>query len=126
MLARAVGHCRENPVGRGRPARGGSTSRRLRGQAFLTQGRVDHAEQELSAALRVAIDLANPPQLWKTHAAVGDLRRAQGRIADARRASGDALSVIDAVADGLTDNKLRETLLHSQRIEEIHRAANAR
>jgi class 3 adenylate cyclase/tetratricopeptide (TPR) repeat protein len=101
-------------------------SRRLRGQAFLTQGRLDHAEQDLSAALRVAIDLANPPQLWKTHAAVGDLRRAQGRIADARRAYGEALSVIDAVADGLTDNKLRETLLHSQRIEEIHRAANTR
>ncbi|HEX6404898.1 MAG TPA: adenylate/guanylate cyclase domain-containing protein [Pseudonocardiaceae bacterium] len=99
-------------------------SRRLRGQAFLAQGRFDHAEQELSTALQLAIDLANPPQLWKTHAAVGDLRRAQGNIEDVRRAYGRALSVIEAMAAGLTDDKLRETLLHSQRVAQVRRAAN--
>jgi class 3 adenylate cyclase/tetratricopeptide (TPR) repeat protein len=100
-------------------------SRRLRGQVFVAQGRIDRAEQELAAALQLGIDLANPPQLWKTHAAVGDLRRARGRIEDARRAYGQALSVIEMVAAGLTDNKLRETLLQSQRVQQIRRAANA-
>jgi|SRR5947209_17278600 len=99
--------------------------RRLRGQAFLAQGRPDHAEPELSTALELAIDLGNPPQLWKAHVAVGDLRRAQGRIEDAQRAYGRALSVIEAMAAGLTDDKLRETLLHSQRVAQVRRAANA-
>jgi class 3 adenylate cyclase/tetratricopeptide (TPR) repeat protein len=99
-------------------------SRRLRGQAFLVQDRPDHAEQELSTALELAMNLANPPQMWKTHAAIGDLWRAQGRIEDARRAYGHALSVIEAVAARLTDSKLRDTLLHSSRVEQVRRAAS--
>ncbi|MGH4025152.1 MAG: ATP-binding protein [Pseudonocardiaceae bacterium] len=100
--------------------------RRLRGQALLAQGRLDDAEQELLAALEAAVDLGNPPQLWKTHAAVGRLRRAQGRPKDARRAYGEALSIIEAVAAGLTDEKLRETLRNSDPVEEIRWAVGAR
>jgi tetratricopeptide (TPR) repeat protein len=100
--------------------------RRLRGQAFLAQGCLDNAEQELFAALQLAIDLANPPQLWKTHAAVGDLRRAQGRTEDARRSYGAALSVIEAMAASLTDAKLRETLRHADPVEQIRCAAQVR
>jgi hypothetical protein len=40
----------------------------------------------------------------------------------AERAYSQALSVIDAVATGLTDNKLRETFLHSHRSKLIRRA----
>jgi tetratricopeptide (TPR) repeat protein len=90
----------------------------------LVQDRPDHAEQELSTALELAMNLANPPQMWKTHAAIGDLWRAQGRIEDARRAYGHALSVIEAVAARLTDSKLRDTLLHSSRVEQVRRAAS--
>ena len=66
-------------------------------------------------------DLANPTQLWRTHAAIGDLRRAQGRTADAQRAYGEALSVIDAVATGLTDQKLREIFLRSDPVAALRR-----
>jgi hypothetical protein len=46
-------------------------------------------------------------------------------IEDAQGAYGQALSVIEMVAAGLTDNKLRETLLQSQRVQQIRRAAHA-
>ncbi len=52
--------------------------RRLRGQVFLAQGKLAEAEKELATALEIAQQIGNPPQLWKTHAALGDLRKAQG------------------------------------------------
>lgn len=100
--------------------------RRLRGQVLMAQGRLDEAEEELTAALDVAAELGNPPQLWKTHAAVGDLRRTQKRTEDADGAYGEALLVIQAVAESLTDAKLRETFLQSEHIQGIRRAAEAR
>jgi class 3 adenylate cyclase/tetratricopeptide (TPR) repeat protein len=99
--------------------------RRLRGQSLLIEGRPDDAETELLAALDVAIELANPPQLWKTYAAVGDLRRAQGRIEDARRAYGEALSVVEAVAASLADERLREALRHSEPVRQMRREVEA-
>ena len=81
--------------------------RRLRGQAHLARGNLDAAEQELTAALLVATELGNPPQRWKTHAAIGDLHAARGRPDDARRAYRAALAVVDRVAAGLTDESVR-------------------
>jgi class 3 adenylate cyclase/tetratricopeptide (TPR) repeat protein len=136
--------CGEHVLGRGEPERAlayadeclqvaeetGSEKyvvkgRRLRGQALIALGRLDDAEQDLSTALEAALALANPPQLWKTHAAVGDLRRSQGRPEDARQSYGDALVVIEAVAAGLTDEKLRQGLRHSAPVEAIRLAAEA-
>jgi class 3 adenylate cyclase/tetratricopeptide (TPR) repeat protein len=97
--------------------------RRLRGQARMAQGRLDEAEHELAAALETAIEVGNPPQLWKTHAAIGELRRAQGRTEEARGAYGEALSIIEGVAGSLTDEQLRETFLQSKHVEGIRRAA---
>jgi tetratricopeptide (TPR) repeat protein len=99
--------------------------RRLRGRALIAMSHLDDAERELSTALEIALALANPPQLWKTHAAMGNLRRAQGRPEDARQSYGDALSVIEAVAAGLTDEKLRQTFLHSPPVEAIRLAVEA-
>ncbi len=97
--------------------------RRLRGQVFLAQGKLVEVEKELAAALKIAEDIGNPPQLWKTHAALGDLRQAQGKPDDARQAYRDALSVIDGVAAGLEDESLRETFLGSDHVQGIRRAA---
>ena len=83
----------------------------LRGQAHLARGNLRNAEQELAIALQVASEVGNTAQLWKTHAAIGDLRAAQCRPDDARLAFQDALAVIDRVAAGLTDELLRMTLL---------------
>ncbi|HEX9641162.1 MAG TPA: tetratricopeptide repeat protein, partial [Candidatus Krumholzibacteria bacterium] len=87
--------------------------RRLRGQALLATGDLAAAERELLPALEIAREIGNPPQLWKTYVALGDLREKQGRAEDARAAYRNAFSVIENVAAALTDESLRETFLTS-------------
>ena len=96
---------------------------RLRGQALLAEGRLDSAEHELNTALEMARQVANPPQLWRTFASLGELRQAQGRAADARRAYGEALAIIDRVANSLTDESLRATFLTSDHVGKVRHAA---
>ena len=97
--------------------------RRLRGQALLAMGRLDDAENELTMARAVASEVGNPPELWRAHAALGELREAQARPDEARGAYRDAWSVIEGVAAQLTDDALRETFLVSPQVQEIRRAA---
>jgi tetratricopeptide (TPR) repeat protein len=97
--------------------------RRLRGQALLAQGRLAEAERELDTALQMALQVGNPPQLWKTYVARGDLRRAQGKAQDAHAAYQAALASIDGVAASLTDALLRETFLNSAHVQHIRHLA---
>jgi class 3 adenylate cyclase/tetratricopeptide (TPR) repeat protein len=97
--------------------------RRLRGQALLAQGHLSEAERELDLALRVAREIGNPPQLWKTRAALGDLRQAQSKPTVARQAYREALGVIDGVAAALTDEALRQTFLGSTEVQRIRERA---
>ena len=97
--------------------------RRLQGQAFLAKGKLAEAEREIATALEVALEVGNPPQLWKTHAALGDLRLAQGQVEAGRKAYQDALAVIDGVAASLTDKSLRKTFLNSDPVKSIRQMA---
>ncbi|MCH8994799.1 MAG: tetratricopeptide repeat protein, partial [Chloroflexi bacterium] len=97
--------------------------RRLRGQALLAQGKLSEAEREFATALEIAQEIGNPPQLWKTHAALGELRQAQGRRDEARQCYRDAIAVIEGVAQGLTEESLRETFLSSDHVQGIRREA---
>jgi class 3 adenylate cyclase/tetratricopeptide (TPR) repeat protein len=101
-------------------------ARRLRGQALMVLGDLEGAEREIILALGVAQKLGNPPQLWMTHAAMGELRRAQGRTEDARGAYGVAISIIEDVGRSLKDKQLRETFLGSKHAEGIRQAAELR
>ncbi len=94
-------------------------ARRLRGQVFLAQGEPATAEQELNIALELAYHIGNPPQLWKTWMALGELRRVEGRGAEAKIAYRSALQIIDSVAASLVDETLRETFLSSRHVGEI-------
>jgi class 3 adenylate cyclase/tetratricopeptide (TPR) repeat protein len=100
--------------------------RRLRGQALLAQGNLNEAEQELMTALKDARQVGNPPQLWQTHVALGDLRHFQGKNDEAYQAYADALSVVDEVASNLKDQSLRDTFLKSGQIQEIRGKAQAK
>jgi hypothetical protein len=71
--------------------------RRLRGQVLLAQGVLGDAGRELGVARKVAQELGNPPQLWKT------------------------LAVIEGVAARLTDIAVGETLLTSEHVRGIRR-----
>jgi len=96
---------------------------RLKGQVFIMQGLIAEAEQELSSALKVALRVGNPTQLWKTYAVMGDLKQTQERPNDAWRAYGDALAVIEEVAAGLKKRKLRDIFMGSQPVLEIRQKA---
>jgi len=78
-------------------------ARRLRGQALFAQGQLATADAELAQALELAGHLGNPPQLWKTLVAVGDLRVAESRPEAAGVAYREAQVIIEDVAAGLTD-----------------------
>jgi tetratricopeptide (TPR) repeat protein len=95
--------------------------RRLRGQVFLARGEARTAETELEDALVVARRIGNPPQLWKTVAAVGDLRRMLDDREKARQAYGEALAIIENVAAHLQDEALRVTFLSSPHVQDIRR-----
>jgi tetratricopeptide (TPR) repeat protein len=98
-------------------------AQRLRGQTFIVQGDLISADQALSAALEVATQIGNPPQLWKTLSAIGDLRRKQGRLEESNKAYQDAFAVIETVASELEKEDLREKFLASKHIQEIQSAA---
>jgi class 3 adenylate cyclase/tetratricopeptide (TPR) repeat protein len=99
--------------------------RRLRGQCLLAQGKLAEAETEIDIALGIAKEIGNPPQLWKTYVALGDLRKVQGEPDQARKAYREAYSIIENVSEGLTDEALRETFLASPHVQGIREAAAA-
>ena len=89
----------------------------------MAQGRVEEAEKEIAPALQLAEEVGSPPQIWSTHAALGDVRRAQGRPEDARHEYRAALRLIQEVAARLTDGDLRATFLASDHVRVIAKAA---
>jgi tetratricopeptide (TPR) repeat protein len=98
-------------------------SKRLRGQVFLSQGKLAEAEQELSTALEIAHRVGNPTQLWKTYSFFGNLRQAQDRSDEAREAYGDALFIIDKIATSLQNQSRKDTLMSSHLVQEIRQKA---
>jgi tetratricopeptide (TPR) repeat protein len=95
--------------------------KRLLAQVAIARGQLDAARPDLDRALAVAHDVGNPPQIWKSLVAAGDLDRAHGR--DGRANYREALAVVDAVASELRDDQLRETFLGSQHVRDIREAA---
>jgi tetratricopeptide (TPR) repeat protein len=99
--------------------------RRLKAEVRLTRGRLADAESEIEAALSVACEDGNPVQLWKTLAALGRVRQAQARDADAAAAFREAVAVVEGIAASLSDPGLRETLLASPQISSLRDALAA-
>jgi tetratricopeptide (TPR) repeat protein/transcriptional regulator with XRE-family HTH domain len=100
-------------------------ARRLRGQALFAQRQLATAEAELGQALEGARRLGNPPQLWKTLVAVGDLRGAASRPADAGVAYREAVGIIEGVAGRLLDLRMRQVLLSSPPVQRLMQQADA-
>jgi tetratricopeptide (TPR) repeat protein len=92
---------------------------RLKGQALLAQGHGEQAAEALSCALRMAREIGNPPQLWKTLEALGTLYERQRDIAQARTAYKSALEVINGVSERLRDQEIKRTFLEAQPIQQI-------
>lgn len=78
-------------------------ARRLRGRVLLTQGKLEGAERELEKALELATEVRNPPQLWESHLAMGELCAAQGRRDEGRACRIKAEEVLETVAATVPD-----------------------
>jgi len=83
---------------------------RLTGEIAARERRWDDADAALRRALGFAEAIANPPQVWKTHAAIGRLHALRGELDAADRAHGLAREVVERVRAGLRDPTLRRSL----------------
>lgn len=92
---------------------------RLKGQALLAQGRDEEAEQALRRALAISRDLGNPPQIWRTHQALGMLYEERGETGRSHAAYHEALDIIHEVATQLQDSERRHTFLDAQPVRQI-------
>jgi len=77
------------------------------------------AETELLQTLKLAEQLGNPTQIWKTHQALGKLFYNQGKINQAVEQYGSALKIVETISEDLTDSKLKEGFLKSETIKEV-------
>jgi transcriptional regulator with AAA-type ATPase domain/tetratricopeptide (TPR) repeat protein len=83
---------------------------RLTGEIAARERRWDDAETALRRALGFAETIANPPQVWQTHAAIGRLHALRGEPEAADRARARARAVVERVRAGLGDPALRRSL----------------
>ena len=98
-------------------------ARRLRSQVLLARGKPEEATPEIEAALTMARKVGNPPQLWRTLTAFGDLLRANGSGEEAGQAYREALLVIETVAAALDDPALSNIFLSSEQVKRVRHQA---
>jgi class 3 adenylate cyclase/tetratricopeptide (TPR) repeat protein len=92
---------------------------RLQGEIALARRQWDEAGQALGQALDIAQAIGNPPQLWKTHVALGRLHGEVRRPEPAREAYQAARRVMDAVSSRLTHPTLRASFDAAPLIREV-------
>ena len=86
-------------------------SRRLQGNIYAAQSKLDEAQAELQHALKLAEQLGNPTQLWKTSQALGNLLFKQGKADQASAEYLKILQVLQRIAEKLADPELIERFL---------------
>ena len=67
--------------------------------------------------------IENPPQLWKTYVALGDLQHDQKKNDQALQAYDNALELIEKVAGELNDQSLKATFLNSEYVKSVQKKA---
>lgn len=83
------------------------------------QGRLAEAEAVLHNALTLAREIGNPPQLWKTYQALGELYERQDAADKAQLVYSSAVKVIEGVASRLRDQEIKRIFLSARPVQEI-------
>jgi DNA-binding CsgD family transcriptional regulator len=83
----------------------------LHGETLAAFDRRDEAEAVLLRAQQTANDLGARPQLWRIHLALGALYKAQGRRDEAEAQITAAHTLIQILANTITDDPLRNLFL---------------
>jgi tetratricopeptide (TPR) repeat protein len=92
---------------------------RLDAESALTRRQWDDAERALHRALEIAEVIGNPPQLWKTYAALGRLHAEARRPDQAAVAYRAAREVVKGVEAKLLNPELRVSLERAPLIRQI-------
>ena len=93
---------------------------RLRGDIALARRQWGEAAEWLRQALPLAQAVGNPPQLWKTHLALGRLHAEVNRPEQARQMYRAAREVIERVKANLHNSELRAGLENSSLIQHVY------
>lgn len=96
-----------------------SRSCRLRGEALLAAGRVDEARAALRHALDVSRQLKSPGLVWPCYVAMATLEEAEGRHEVAKTHYSSAAEICLQMADGLTDEELRQRFLNAEPVQHV-------
>ena len=93
---------------------------RLKGKIALARRHWEDATGWLLQALELAKQIGNPPQLWKTHIALGQVHTARQESEHARQAYQAARDSIDHTNSRLTHPALRASLENSPLTREVY------
>jgi tetratricopeptide (TPR) repeat protein len=93
-------------------------ARRVEGEARAALGRTDEAESLLRRAKAEATAVAAAPPRWRACLALGRLLASTGRAAEAAAEYAEALEVLEQVAAGLPDARLRESFSRTESMRE--------
>ena len=85
----------------------------LRGQALLAADRREEAEAALLEALHTAERIAYPKTAWQAHNLIAELKRRDGKVADADQHTRQSHAIVERIAQSLLRDDLRRTLRHS-------------
>ena len=92
----------------------------LTGEIALARRQWAEAEHWLRRALQLVQEIGNPPQLWKTHVALGRLHTETRKPEPAQAAYRAARAVIDQVKIRVQPPALRASLEHSPVIQQVY------
>ena len=118
---RAVGHARklfENAT-RHKVPKYIAIAHKLLAEMAAGRGQLAEAEAELGAALDQLRTHPVPILAWKIHAALGRLRLQLDDNQSARAAFAQAAAIIDTIAAGVNDKRLRSKFLNSEAVREV-------
>jgi hypothetical protein len=94
----------------------------LQGEILAASQRVDESLVHLEGAVRLAEAIGARPDLWRCLAALGRVRVRRGDDGGADEAYRRAREVIESIAGGLGELRLRRSFLGADPVHEVYRA----
>ena len=92
---------------------------RLLGEVNLRRSNHDQATAHIGEAIEILQKVGNPRQLWEAQSALGRTFEQLGRNSEAKEHWGAAAATIQRVANGLSDQELKNNFLNAQPVREI-------
>jgi tetratricopeptide (TPR) repeat protein len=93
---------------------------RLKGEIAMVRRRWEESEAALRQALQIALTIASPTQLWKTHLAVGRLHSEAKRSDLARSAYREARAVVEQIRAGFRSPELRFSFERTPLVQRVY------